>query len=122
MAPSLTVAWTLILIGIAYGAVLGLGFASEGWLGGYGSWRRRLLRLGHIACFGMAGLNLAFAFSLGPQSGPGLVWASWLWVVAGVGMPLVCVLSAWRLGLRHGFALPVLSALAAAGLTLHGVA
>jgi hypothetical protein len=38
------------LVGAASGAALGLSFHRDDWLG---SWRRRLLRLGHFACFGM---------------------------------------------------------------------
>ena len=114
MEVTVVFAWVLILVGIVYGAVLGLGFVSEHWLGGYGSWRRRLLRLGHIACFGMAALNLACAWTLGDQvaESQGVMFAAWLLGIAGVSMPAVCVLSAWRQTLRHAFVLPVLSAAA----------
>ena len=40
-------------------------FHGEDWLGGYGSWRRRMLRLGHISMIGTGLLNLAFALSVG---------------------------------------------------------
>ena len=54
-------AWLGILAGALAGAVMGLMFHRDDWLGGYSSWRRRMLRLGHIAFFGIGLLNLAFA-------------------------------------------------------------
>jgi hypothetical protein len=108
MAPTLLVSWLLICCGLVSGAAVGLFFARVDWLGGYGSWRRRLLRLGHIAFFGMAALNLAFLFTLPRlEQGVSLVWTSWLLVLAGIGMPLTCFASAWRRPLRRLFALPV---------------
>ena len=40
--------WWLILAAFVSGAVIGLGFHREEFLGGYGSFRRRLLRLGQL--------------------------------------------------------------------------
>ncbi|HMF37455.1 MAG TPA: hypothetical protein VKF17_12475, partial [Isosphaeraceae bacterium] len=60
---NLTVAWLAILLGLISGTLLGLFFHREDWLGGYGSWRRRMLRLGHISFFGTGLLNLSFALS-----------------------------------------------------------
>ncbi|MDA3962517.1 MAG: hypothetical protein PF961_17160 [Planctomycetota bacterium] len=116
---SLLIGWILIALGLVSGALIGLGFHAEAWLGGYGTWRRRLLRLGHIACFGMGFLNLALAWSL-PQlgTGPALLWAAAGLAVAGVTMPVVCWLSAWRKPLRHAFPIPVISALFAVGCIL----
>ena len=45
---NLWAAWIGIIAGMLSGAALGLFFHEESWLGGYGSWPRRLLRLGHI--------------------------------------------------------------------------
>jgi hypothetical protein len=41
-------AWLGVVAGMVSGAVMGLFFHSDQWLGGYGSWPRRILRLGHI--------------------------------------------------------------------------
>lgn len=105
---NITVAWVGILLGALGGAGAGLFFHRDEWLGGYGSWRRRLMRLGHISFFGIALLNLAFAVTV-RQPGwglsspvPGLALAA----AEGL-MPLLCYLSAWRKPLRHGFVLPV---------------
>jgi hypothetical protein len=124
--PNLAAAWIGILLGMAGGAILGLSFHGEGWLGGYGSWRRRLLRLGHVSLFGLAFLNLAFAHTAdrmgwnpGTDTAPyGTGVASALFVAGAVLMPLVCGLAAWRVSFRHLFLLPVGSLLAGTSLTI----
>jgi len=103
-------AWIGFLLGGVAGAIQGLYFHDEAWLGGYGSWRRRLLRLGHISFFGLGFVNLAFALSrpmLGVERG--LAWASTLLIVGAITMPLLCYLSAFRKPFRHLFFIPVLS-------------
>ena len=50
---NLQTAWIGFLLGCISGAVLGLFFHRAEWLGGYGSWRRRMLRLAHISFFGI---------------------------------------------------------------------
>jgi hypothetical protein len=103
--------WWLILAGFASGAALGLFFHRECFLGGYGSFRRRMLRLGHIACAALGMLNLIVASS--PQSSP-------LLVAGGAMMPAVCFLTAWKQNCRHLFFLPVLALIAAVVLMLFG--
>jgi len=114
--------WIGILMGMASGAALGLFFHDEGWLGGYGAWPRRMLRLGHVSFFGIAFLNLSFAGTLyvthAEASQP---LASRLLIAAAVLMPATCALAAWRRPLRHLFPVPALSLLAAAGFTLGGL-
>lgn len=108
---SLLVGWGSILVGFLAGAVSGLAFWREDWLGGYGSWRRRLVRLAHISFFGLGLINIAFALSvphLGLAAGAGaLRWSSVLLVLGNIAMPTVCYLAAWRMPFRHFFALPV---------------
>ena len=101
-------AWVGILAGVLVGVAQGLMFHKEDWLGGYGSWRRRLMRLGHVSFFGIAFLNLAFAWTV-RQSGwrpasdaPGMALAA-----AELLMPLVCYLAAWRQPMRRLFFAPV---------------
>jgi len=96
---------------------LGLGFHREGFLGGYGSWERRLLRLGHVAFFGTGLLNVMFAHSLSRVSlgEPWLSVAVWGFVVGAVAMPVCCVIAARTKKAGMLFALPVL------GLTVGGV-
>ena len=57
-------AWVGILLGMVAGALQGLQFDRPDWLGGYGSWARRLTRLGHISFFGLAFVNLAFVYTV----------------------------------------------------------
>ena len=106
-------AWAGILLGLLTGVVYGLYFHRPDWLGGYGSWPRRMLRLGHVSFFGIAMLNLAFAVTvkyLGwPAPPPG---ASVALAAANGLMPLACGLAAWRRPLRHLFAVPVAFVLA----------
>jgi hypothetical protein len=116
---NLAAAWAGILLGMASGAALGLGFRGDTWLGGYGSWARRLLRLGHISFFGIALLNIAFVSTV-ERIGDG-AWATvsgLLLLVGAVAMPLVCAVAAFRKGLHWLFAIPVLSLLGAATVTL----
>lgn len=107
---NLFVGWVVILVGLLAGAAFGMFFDREDWLGGYGSWRRRMLRLAHISLVGTGLLNLAFALSvrnLQIESCPRL--ASALFILGAVTMPAVCCLSAWRRAFRHAFFVPVLS-------------
>jgi len=114
--------WIGILLGFVAGAVQGLLFHKEDWLGGYVSWQRRMIRLGHISFFGIAFVNLTFAFTffhLKPAES--CVLPSRLFIVGAAGMPLVCYLSAFRKFFRHLFFIPVLSLLAGTGFFIFGV-
>jgi hypothetical protein len=51
---SLIAAWIGIICGMLTGAIVGLRFHDQNYLGGYQSWRRRLARRGHISFFGLA--------------------------------------------------------------------
>ena len=56
-------AWIGFLLGGISGAVPGLFFYRYDWLGGYTSWPRRMIRLGHIAFFGIGFLNLGLGLT-----------------------------------------------------------
>ena len=103
-------AWVAILVGLITGTGIGLFFHDADWMGGYASWRRRMMRLGHISFFGTGFLNLAFVVSgdhLGWSVPPPLASAGFL--LGAVAMPAVCFLSAWRESFRHLFFIPVAS-------------
>ena len=70
---NLWAAWIGIALGLASGTIQGLFFAREDWLGGYGSWPRRMLRLGHISFFGIAFLKALSHPPLGAFSASGIV-------------------------------------------------
>ncbi len=116
---NLHAAWLAILLGCLAGAAQGLFFRGESWLGGYGSWQRRLTRLGHISFFGLGFLNLLFALSLRElPAHPSLTAASWLLVAGAILMPLLCYASAVNDRFRHLFFLPAGSVIAAAAIVV----
>ena len=89
-------AWLAILTGLVTGTVIGLFFHDPDWMGGYGSWRRRMMRLGHISFFGTGFLNLAFVLSvehLHLSEPPPVASAGFLMV------PWPCP---WSVSSRHG--------------------
>jgi hypothetical protein len=115
---NLLAGWIGFLAGAATGALLGLFFHRDDWLGGYDSFARRMLRLGHIACFGIGLINILFALSAATRPGPAPATASAasvLLIVAMITMPLNCFLTAWKKPFRHAFFIP-------AGSTLAGIA
>ncbi|MHC4082709.1 MAG: hypothetical protein ACYS15_12260 [Planctomycetota bacterium] len=116
-------AWTWMLAGMVSGAVMGVFFYRHDWLGGFGSWRRRMVRLAHIAFFGTGLLNLGFALSWDSlqragEPDPLLRAASVLLIVGAVAMPTVCYASAWRDPMRHLFFIPVVSLMGGAAAVL----
>ncbi len=115
--------WIAILTGLGVGTILGLFFHREDWLGGYASWRRRMIRLGHVSFFGTGFLNLAFIFSVEHLRLEELPWVSSIaFLVGAVAMPTICFLSAWRESFRYLFFIPVVSlVLATAELLIRGL-
>ena len=117
---NLLLAWLGTLLGFLSGLYLGLNFQRDDWLGGYGSFKRRLYRLGHISFFGLAAVNFMFYFtvhSLGAFS-PSVVAASWAFVAGAVSMPLCCLLMAHFPRTHLLFGLPVTSLITGAVLTV----
>jgi hypothetical protein len=115
--------WGGMALGIVSGAVIGLFFHREDWMGGYGSFRRRLARLGHISFFGLAFVNLGFAFTLTATgvAAPYAAIAGWGFLLGAATMPTICFLSAWRKSFRHLFFIPVLSVMTGVVCTLLGM-
>jgi len=110
MLANIYTAWIAFLLGSLAGLFTGLYFHREDWLGGYGTWPRRMVRLGHIAFFGLGLLNLAFVLTVRLREiEHGIALPSILLIVGAVTMPLVCYLSAMRTAFRQLFALPALS-------------
>ena len=112
-----------MLAGALSGAAIGLFFHDEGWMGGYGSFRRRLTRLGHVSFFGLGFVNLLFAFTHHLAAMPP-VWgwaAAWGFLAGAVAMPTCCFLTAWRKPFRHLFAVPVGGVFVGVVATLFGL-
>jgi len=95
--------WSLLMAAVLTGALLGLGFHRDDFLGGYDSWRRRLFRLGHIALAAIGMLNILLGLSPIPKNS----LASYSLFATGILMPGICFLSAWRKPFRSLFFLPV---------------
>ena len=112
MSPShlnMLAGWFGMLMGVCSGAVVGLFFHRDDWLGGYASFRRRMVRLAHISFFGIGFVNILFALSvpaLAIGQGAARV-ASTALIIGAVAMPANCLLTAWRGAFRHLFAIPV---------------
>jgi len=105
----LAAAWVGFLCGILSGAVVGHFFHREHWLGGYSSYPRRLIRLGHISFFGLGLLNALFALTaaLVPIPEMPVHLASIGLLTGAITMPICCFLAAWRKSLRYLFPIPV---------------
>ncbi|MBL4590534.1 MAG: hypothetical protein JKY96_01100 [Phycisphaerales bacterium] len=117
---NLTFGWIWITMGFATGALLGMGFHKETFMGGYNSWARRLTRLGHIAFFGTGFLNVMVALTATmldhETTHTGIWWImSWAFIVGAIAMPFCCFIAAKWKRAKSIFALPVLA------LTLGGV-
>lgn len=106
--------WLGMLAGVLSGALIGLFFYRDDWMGGYDSFRRRLTRLGHISFFGLGFVNLLFAATASQLSLSGSYFrvASVALIAGAITMPLCCFLTAWRKPMRHLFPIPVVSVLA----------
>jgi len=114
MITNLYAAWFGFGLGCLAGSISGLFFYREKWLGGFASWPRRMLRLAHIAFFGIGFLNLAFALTCRTlELESGVTVPSVLLIVGAVTMPLVCYLSAWKPFFRHIFFIPAVSVILA---------
>ncbi len=117
---NLGLAWLWILLGFLSGMVLGMFFHHEHWLGGYGSLRRRMYRLGHISFFGLGAVNLFFwiTMKLSPAAGALANFASGAFILGAITMPLCCLVMAHFPKLHLIFAVPVVSLITGGLLTL----
>ena len=79
-----------------------------GWLGDYGSTARRLVRLGHIACFGIGILNLLLVAEVAKRSSRTLAvrWASRCMNLGNIGLPLALFAAAVVPPLKYAMAVP----------------
>ncbi len=110
MILNMQVAWVGMFLGCISGAVPGLFFYRSDWLGGYSSWKRRMIRLAHISFFGLGFINLLFSLTAHAfDLTDGLEPSSVLLIVGAVSMPTVCYLSAWKPVFRNLFFIPALS-------------
>jgi hypothetical protein len=113
--------WGLILSAFGTGAWIGLSFHRDDFWGGYASFRRRIVRLGHIAQAALGMMNVLYGLSPWPVQG---TWeagaASVCFMVGGLSKPGVCFLSGWKKPFRHLFFIPVSALMLAVVFTLLG--
>ena len=102
---NITAGWIGFALGCISGAIPGLFFQNQDWLGGYTSWPRRLIRLAHISFFGIGFLNLGFGLTSG-MLGVESPAASILMIVGAITMPATCYASAFKPAFRHLFFIP----------------
>jgi len=107
---NIVAAWIGFALGCVSGAIPGLFFHDQDWLGGYTSWPRRLIRLAHISFFGIGFLNLGLGLT-SQALGMAVPAVSVLMLVGAATMPTVCYASAFRPAFRHLFFIPASSVL-----------
>jgi hypothetical protein len=113
--------WSAILAAFLTGIPLGLCFHRDDFWGGYASFRRRVVRLGHVALAALGMINVLFALSPWPVAGRfAATTASVAFIIGGAAMPAVCFLTGWRAGFRQLFFIPVTALLVAVVCTLLG--
>lgn len=106
----------MMAVGAVTGLAMGL-WSFDGpmpvpaWLGDYGSTARRLVRLGHIACFGVGILNLLLIGEEERRAVAGLAfrWASRLMNVGNIGLPLGLFAAAAFPPVKYLLALPAMA-------------
>ena len=115
--------WGAVMASLAMGLYMGLKFQREDWLGGYGSFPRRMVRLAHIALAAIGILNIQFAYALPRlRLNPALAeTASLALMAAAVLMPACCLWMAWRRSHYAIFAAPFLCLVMGVGLTMGGL-
>jgi hypothetical protein len=110
--------WALIATAFATGAGLGMYFHHAEFWGGYTSFRRRIVRLGHIALAALGMMNVLFSVAVPVRPSMTIRAASVLLVIGAVSMGSVCFLTGWREGFRRLFFIPVTCLVLAVALIL----
>ena len=110
--------WSCILLAFLSGAGIGLFFHRDEFWGGYSSFRRRIVRLGHISLAALGMLNVLFSISVSVAHSSADRIASALMIVGAISMPAVCFLTGWRKPFRNLFFIPVTSLIVAVVLLL----
>jgi hypothetical protein len=113
--------WFLLLAGVLTGGFAALTFHRENYNGGYESFPRRLMRLGHVALAALGMVNLLYALSPWPYPWTDEAkYASYCFVLGGISMPTVCFMTSWFKPARHLFFIPVSLLVVAVIYTLKG--
>lgn len=120
--------WSLFLVGILYGFVLGT-FAFDGPLpaparfADYASLPRRLIRFAHIACMALGLVNVLYGHEIDRLHLPER-WrrlGSNSMILSGVLMPTFLTLAAFQLPWKWGLPVPATAALIAVAIVVRGL-
>jgi hypothetical protein len=113
--------WILLLAGVLTGGFTSTVFHQPNYGGGYESFRRRIVRLGHVALAALGMVNLAFALSPWPYPDKHEAdMAGLCFVLGGISMPGICFLTGWFAPMRHLFFIPVMLLLSGVVYVLKG--
>lgn len=123
MTQNLLTGWCLMALGVLIGMTIGLWAHDDNWANGYPSYRRRMLRLSHIAAFALGIINVLYAFCGDLTSLPSalLLTGSTAMMLGGILMPIACLLTSWKKPLRLFFPVPALLLLLAISVMCAGV-
>jgi uncharacterized protein YneF (UPF0154 family) len=115
--------WIWILMGIVAGMILGM-FVFNGpimlssEMMDYTSMTRRMLRLGHIAFFGLGIINWMYGMTCEYLKLRSSNLTSWLFIFGAVAMPLTLFFSAFFEPFKYAMAIPAVSIFAAVVLLI----
>ena len=120
------IAWIGMAIGAGLGMLLGLWSfdgpaAVPAFLGEYDSTARRLMRLGHIAFFGLGFVNLFVARELPLLEPRRRKWAGFAMNFGNLGLPLTLVAASMVPPVKYAMALPATAVFLALVLVAQGV-
>jgi hypothetical protein len=120
------IAWSGMALGAALGMALGLWsfdgpFPVPAFLGDYDATARRLMRLGHIAFFGLGFVNLLLARELPGLAPKARRIAGAAMNVGNLGLPLTLVAAAFLAPVKYAMALPASAVLLALVVVAVGV-
>jgi|GEM_PF-977317 len=113
--------WCLLGLAFLTGAAIGLAFFQEDFWGGYSSFQRRVIRLGHVSLATMGLVNVLYGVSPWPTPySASASMAGLLFVLGGITLPGVFFLAGWRPGFRLGLCVPALLLCLAIFFTVRG--
>ncbi len=120
---NILIGWCGMLLGATLGMLIGLRAESRRWAGGYDSFRRQALRLGHIAAFALGIINVLYGQCvdrLAVLPGWAMQVGPWAMIAGGLLMPAVCLASAWQRRWRVLFPVPATCIAAALAIQAWG--
>jgi hypothetical protein len=118
----ITFGWLWMIGGILLGMIIGLWAESSEWAGGYGSLKRRALRLAHISAIALPALCVLYGQTMPSSSLASSLQATGacLMIAGTILMPLVCVGTAFVNRVKFLFPIPATAIFVAVALMAWG--